>query len=115
MGEAARRRGDARLFFVSLTFLVSAGFLGLHALATPGVLLEGKNAGFVVATPIGLVVASVFSAASSFVGANPDLSPAVMRRERVFRSLTLAVIAIWAVYSLSGLPPLSQPLPVEAA
>ena len=33
--EAARRRGDARAFLVSLAFLVSAGFLGLHALATP--------------------------------------------------------------------------------
>src|ERR687894_3162876 len=58
-GEAANRRGDARLFFISLAFLVSAGFLGLHALATPGVLLEGHNTGFVIATPIGLVIASV--------------------------------------------------------
>ena len=39
-GEAARRLGDARLFLVSLAFVTSAGFLGLHALATPGVLLE---------------------------------------------------------------------------
>ncbi|MDQ4019765.1 MAG: adenylate/guanylate cyclase domain-containing protein, partial [Actinomycetota bacterium] len=29
-GEAARRRADARLFLVSLTFLSAAGFLGLH-------------------------------------------------------------------------------------
>jgi adenylate cyclase len=39
--DAATRRSDARLFLVSLAFLTSAGFLGLHALATPGVLLEG--------------------------------------------------------------------------
>jgi len=45
-GEAANRRGDTRLFFISLAFLVSASFLGLHALATPGVLLQGPNAGF---------------------------------------------------------------------
>ena len=38
-GEAAARRGDARLFYVSLAFLSSAGFLALHALATPGVVL----------------------------------------------------------------------------
>src|SRR5919109_3404628 len=63
--DAARRRGDARLFLVSLALLTSAGFLGLHALATPGVLLAGKNAGFVVATPIGLLVASCFAALSS--------------------------------------------------
>ncbi len=114
-GEAARRRGDARLFFVSLAFLVSAGFLGLHALATPGVLLEGKNAGFVVATPIGLVIASVFSAISAFVDANAALSPAIMRRERALRGLVLAIMAAWAVYSLLGLPPLDQPLPAEMA
>src|SRR5215210_7079600 len=42
-GEAAARRGDDRLFLISLAFLASAGFLGLHALATPGVLLDGKN------------------------------------------------------------------------
>lgn len=81
-GEAAHRRGDARLFLISLAFLVSAGFLGLHALATPGVLLEASNTGFVIATPVGLVVASVFCAVSSFVEANPERSPSVMRRER---------------------------------
>ena len=43
--EAASRRSDARLFLVSMAFLSSAGFLGLHALATPGVLLEGKTQG----------------------------------------------------------------------
>ena len=114
-GEAAHRRGDARLFFISLAFLTSAGFLGLHALATPGVLLEGGNAGFVIATPIGLVISSVFCAGSSFVAANADLSPTVMRRERVLRALTLAVIAAWAAYSLAGLPPLEGPLPAEVA
>ena len=56
--EAASQRGDARLFLVSLALLASAGFLGLHALATPGVLLEGPNAGFQIATPIGLVLAA---------------------------------------------------------
>jgi adenylate cyclase len=114
-GEAAHRRGDARLFLISLAFLVSAGFLGLHALATPGVLLAGGNTGFVIATPIGLVIASVFSAVSSFVDANASLSPAVMRRERILRGLALAVIAAWAAYSLSGLPPLDQPMPAEVA
>src|ERR1051326_1546463 len=49
---AGRRRRDARLFLISLACLSSAGFLGLHALATPGVLL-GKNSGFELATPGG--------------------------------------------------------------
>ena len=69
--EAASQRGDARLFLVSLALLSSAGFLGLHALATPGVLLEGPNAGFQIATPIGLVLAAVFAAASAWQRAGP--------------------------------------------
>jgi adenylate cyclase len=115
MGEAAHRRGDARLLLISLAFLVSASFLGLHALATLGVLLESENARFVIATPIGLVIASVFAVISSFVGANPDLSPTIMCRETILRGFVLAVVAIWAVYSLAGLPPLNQPIPAEVA
>src|SRR5688572_14726343 len=47
--EAARRR-DARLFLVSLAFLVSAAFIGLHALATPQILLASGNIGFTLAS-----------------------------------------------------------------
>src|SRR5215210_6448069 len=79
--EAATRRADARLFLVSLAFLASAGFLGLHALATPGVLLEGKNAGFTVATPVGLLLASVYAAWSAV----DPLSPRVLAWRRWLR------------------------------
>src|ERR671914_2724390 len=61
---AARRRRDARLFMISLAFMASAAFLGLHALATPTVLV-GPNAGFELATPVGLVVAGAPLAASA--------------------------------------------------
>ena len=70
---AARRRRDARLILISLAFIASSGFLGLHALATPTVLL-GPNAGFELATPVGLVVAGLFAAASSV-----ELAPARAR------------------------------------
>ena len=53
------------LLLVSLAFVSAAGFLGLHALATPGVLI-GKNAGFELATPLGLVLAGVFAAAKLY-------------------------------------------------
>ncbi len=56
-GVAARKRRDRRVHLVSLAFLAAAGFLALHALATPGVLLDKSNLGFVIATPIGLLVA----------------------------------------------------------
>jgi hypothetical protein len=64
-GDAAARRGDARVTHVSLAFLASAGFLALHALATPRVLLEESNVGFAVATPVGVALGSAFALASS--------------------------------------------------
>jgi class 3 adenylate cyclase len=104
-GAAAMRRGDARVLLVSLAFLSTAGFLGLHALATPQVLLDKPNAGFVVATPVGLVIGSVFAALSGL-----DLSG-----ERNVRAVywggwarlgLLLLMAVWAVVSLLQLPPL---------
>ncbi len=80
VGVAAQRRRDARLVLISLAFIASFGFLALHALATPDVLL-GKNAGFELATPVGLVIAGVFAAASAveFTAARAEI---VMRRSR---------------------------------
>ena len=113
-GEAARRLDDARLFLVSLAFVTSAGFLALHALATPGVLLEKKNAGFVVATPVGLAIASIF-AATSALDLSPSASSAVMRRQWALRGIVFGLLGAWCVYSLSGLAPLDHALAEEEA
>jgi hypothetical protein len=113
-GEAARRLEDARLFLVSLAFVTSAGFLALHALATPGVLLEKKNAGFVVTTPVGLAIASIFAAASA-VDLSPTASAAVMRRQWLLRGIVFGLLGAWGVYSLSGLHPLNRALTEEEA
>jgi adenylate cyclase len=113
-GTAARRRGDARVFLVSLAFLAAAGFLGLHALATPGVLLSSPNAGFTVATPVGLFVASAFAAASS-INLPPDRAQVLMQRSRLVRGLLLAVLAAWGIASVAGVPPLDHPAPPERA
>ncbi len=45
-GEAANRRGDARVSLLSLAFMTTGGFMGLHALGTPGVLFSQNHAGF---------------------------------------------------------------------
>jgi class 3 adenylate cyclase len=113
-GEAARRLGDARLFLVSLAFMTSAGFLGLHALATPGVLLEGANTGFVVATPVGLLLSGVFAAASA-LDLSSERSAAIMRRQALLRGAVFALLAGWAAYSLAGLPPLDRALSATEA
>jgi adenylate cyclase len=108
-GEAARRLGDARLFLVSLAFVTSAGFLALHALATPGVLLSHKNTGFVIATPVGLVIAGVFAALSA-LDLSPEASAAVMRRQWLLRGVVFFLLGLWAFYSLADLAPLSREL-----
>lgn len=114
MSEVARRRTDARLFLVSLVFLSSAGFLLLHALATPQVLLTGRNAGFAIATPVGLLLAAIFAAISS-LDLPPDRADAVLRRQALLRGGLFAVMAVWGVVSLLALPPLDRPLPEEAS
>jgi adenylate cyclase len=65
-GEAANRRGDARVLLLSRAFMATGGFLGLHALGTQQVLFTKEYAGFMVAIPVGLLVAAVFAAASAF-------------------------------------------------
>lgn len=109
---AAGRYRDARLVLVSLAFLAGAGFLGLHALATPGVLLPRPNVGFVVATPLGLVVASFFAAASTSSLAGPRAST-VLRRRALLTGLLVALMVGWAVLSVAGLPPLDGPPPAR--
>jgi class 3 adenylate cyclase len=109
---AASRYRDARLILVSLAFLASAGFLGLHALATPGVLLPNPNAGFVIATPIGLVLASIFGAASTSSLAGPRASTVLRRRGQLTGGL-VALMAAWGALSVARLPPLDGPPPAQ--
>jgi adenylate cyclase len=114
LSEVARRRGDARVFFVGLAFLATGGFLALHALATPGVVLDGKNTGFVVATPVGLFLGACFAAVSGLeIGSRRSL--AIVRHERAIRLGLLLVLAGWAAWSLTSLPPLDAPLPESDA
>ena len=110
--EAARRRGDARASLVSLAFLSSAGFLALHALATPGQLVDGKNTGFDIATPVGLVIGAVFAAASA-LELSPAHAAAVLRNGRRLRGGLLALLALWAVVSLAEIPPFDRPVAPE--
>jgi class 3 adenylate cyclase len=108
--EAAARHRDARIVLVSLAFLASAGFLALHALATPGVLLSHPNTGFAIATPVGLVIAAVYAFLSVSRLGGPR-AMAVLRWRRAMLAGTLGAMVAWGVVSLAGLPPLDGPLP----
>ena len=107
---AAGRYRDARLTLISLAFLSSAGFLGLHALVTPGVLLDSPNIGFAIATPVGLIIASVFAAASATPLAGPRAMD-VLRVRTVLLGGLIALMVAWAIFSVARLPPLDGPPP----
>ena len=105
---AAGRYRDARLVLISLAFLSSAGFLGLHALATPGALLMDPNIGFVIATPVGLGIASFFAAASTSPLAGPRAQTVLRLRPLLLGGL-LVLMAAWAIVSIAQLSPLNGP------
>jgi adenylate cyclase len=108
-GAAANRRGDARVLLISLAFLATGGFLGLHALGTAGVLFTHEYAGFKVANPVGLFVAALFALASAFVDVRPSFAPRVMRHRAALRRTVLAAMAVWFVWTVIELPPLAEP------
>jgi adenylate cyclase len=108
-GDAANRRGDARVLLISLAFLATGGFLGLHALGTAGVLFRQEHAGFKVANPVGLVLASLFAVASAFVDLRPRFAPFVVRHRTAMRRAVLVAMVVWLVWTLTDLPPLSRP------
>lgn len=106
MGEAGRRRSDARVLLLALAMLNAAAAILLHALATPNILQPGRNVGFVTAAPVGLVIASALVAISAL-----DLRPAQARAVVAWQgALGAAVGAFWLIFGLLALlklPPFS--------
>ena len=105
-GEAANRRGDARVLLLSLAFMATGGFMGLHALGTTGVLFTHDYAGFQVAIPVGLLVSAVFAAGSAFVDVRPGFAPRVIKHRGLLHGGVLVAMALWFVWTLAQLPPL---------
>lgn len=102
VGSAARRRGDARLFLVALVFQVTAAFLGLHALATPGVLVDAPSPAFTSATPIGLLLGGLVAVASA-VEFSPAGAARLVRHRRELAALPWVLVGAFAVLSASSL------------
>jgi adenylate cyclase len=113
-GEAANRRGDARVLLLSLAFTATGGFMGLHAVGTPGILFSGEHGGFKVAIPVGLLVASVFAAASAFVDARAGRAELVIRHRGLLRGSIFVALVAWFAWTVGDLPPL-QAATSEAA
>jgi adenylate cyclase len=107
-GDAADRRGDARVLLISLAFLATGAFLSLHALGTPGVAFTREHAGFKIAIPVGLLLAALFGLASAFVDATPAFAPTAVRHRVALRRAVLAAMALWFAWTVTDLPPLSR-------
>jgi adenylate cyclase len=108
-GAAANRRGDARVLLISLAFLATGGFLGLHALGTAGVLFTHQYAGFKIANPVGLVIAAMFALSSAFVELHPSFAPLVVRHRLALRRAVLLAMGVWFVWTVAEVPPLADP------
>jgi len=111
--RAACARTDARLLLVGYAFMLAAGFLLLHALATPGVIVASANSGFEIATPIGLALSSVFFAFAA-IEYPAEASVRLVARDIAIRWALILLMLLWAVVSLAELAPLAQPLPERA-
>ena len=104
-GEAANRRGDARVLLLSLAFMATGGFLWLHAVGTPSILIAKEHAGFQVAIPVGLLVSAIFAAGSAFVDVRPGVAAVLVRRRTLLGSLCWGSCACGS----SGPSPTSHP------
>ncbi|MFC9994633.1 adenylate/guanylate cyclase domain-containing protein [Nocardia sp. NPDC127526] len=112
MLRAARAHRDMRLILVSLVFQLNSGFLGLHALATPGIIVDTANVGFTVAVPVGMILGSV-AALASVVDYGP--SGRAHGFTEVLAVLPLTLMGVWALLSLTRVPPFDiVPDPSEA-
>src|SRR4051794_22739987 len=114
VGSAAQRRGDARLFLVSLAFAAAAAFFALHAFVTPAVVLQTPNASFVLSTPIGIVLAGTFGLASAGELDGQRATRILRWRARLIGIVAAAIVA-WAIFSVVPASPLNRPLSLERA
>ena len=102
IARESHARDDARLWLVSLVFLITAAFFGLHALVTPGVLVDTSDAEFMFPTRMGLVLAGVVALVSS-ITFSPAGNARLWSLRRPLWALLGALMACCAVVILGGL------------
>jgi class 3 adenylate cyclase len=107
-GEAARRRRDARVLLLSLAFLVTGGFMALHAVGTKGVIADQERPGFTIAISAGLLFASLLALAAACVDIRPTTGALVMRARRWLYGAVAGALALWLVWSIAQWPPLQR-------
>lgn len=106
LSQAAQRRQDPRALLIALALLSSALSLMIHALSTPNILVTGRNVGYFVAAPVGMVVAAGFGLASTAT-VTANWAQTIVRWRLL---LLVGMLGFWLVFSLLSLyqlPPLA--------
>jgi class 3 adenylate cyclase len=109
IGREAVRRDDARLLLIAQSFGLSAGFLAVHAVATPAVVVDGRNAAFDLALPVGLALAAV-PALVSALELGGERGAAMLRNRSRSWTAVIALVVVALVASLAGFGALGDPL-----
>lgn len=107
VGAAARRRRDSRTVLIAPACTIAAGFLGLHALATPGVLL-GSNR--LRTRDTRRPCDGGRDRSVSAVEFRPPAADRILERSGWLLASTLTAMGVWAAASLAELPPLDRAL-----
>ncbi|MFC5381465.1 adenylate/guanylate cyclase domain-containing protein [Aquipuribacter nitratireducens] len=105
--RAATRRGDARVLLLAIAFFVIGGFMALHALGTPGVLIAGRP-GLTVAISVGVAVASIWALAAAWVDSRPSWPGLVVRYRSWLLWGVVVSLGAWLVWSVVGLWPVAS-------
>ena len=99
----ARRYSDGRLSAVALAFGLTAGPLGVHALATPGVLVHHRTWVFVGAVPAGLLMGGVLALVAALVRDGRPAGRIVRWSDAAWTGLVTLLVA-WVVAYVVGAP-----------
>ncbi len=114
--HVARRARDGRVFLVGLAFLAMASIFFTHAVATPNILISGRNLAATYSAMFSLWLGSAFFALS---GLNLS-AQANARLMRAARWIVLLFFVFWLLYNWLFLvvlvePPAAQNQPAAAA
>ena len=99
MVHVARRENDARAGLVGVGFLVMAGLLLIHALATPGFILSeyGRNATISLAGALAVPAGGIVFAIALILPARRVAAPTLIARAAGAALVTLVVLGVLGI------------------
>ncbi|HUG16818.1 MAG TPA: HD-GYP domain-containing protein [Thermomicrobiales bacterium] len=97
---AASQLRDARVVFLSLSFLAIAGIFAVHGMTTPGALVQGMNPWVGFSARLSLFAGAFFFMLSTLAG-RPRFNAAVVRRQWLITTGFLLLLALYATVAIT--------------